>query len=84
VTELTTKRTRTSLHWGVYDVDVEGDRIVTSHPRAGDPDPSPIGQSIPTAIHSESRITQPMVRSGWLEHAVVAPNHLSRSHGSRR
>jgi biotin/methionine sulfoxide reductase len=68
VTELTTKRTRTSLHWGVYDVDVEGDRIVTSHPRAGDPDPSPIGQSIPTAIHSESRITQPMVRSGWLEH----------------
>ncbi|MCH8817916.1 MAG: molybdopterin guanine dinucleotide-containing S/N-oxide reductase [Chloroflexi bacterium] len=62
------KRTRTSLHWGVYDIEVEGDRIVDAQPWAGDPDPSPIGQSIPTAVHHESRVTQPMVRSGWLKH----------------
>ena len=49
------KRTRTSLHWGVYDIEVDGDRIVDAKPWAGDPDPSPIGQSIPTAVHHESR-----------------------------
>jgi len=63
-----TRRSRTSLHWGAYDVDVEGGRILSAQPWPGDPDPSPIGGSIPTAVHHESRITQPMVRSGWLEH----------------
>ena len=59
--------TRTSLHWGAYDVEVEDDRIVGAQPWAADPDPSPIGQSIPTAVHHKSRVTQPMVRRRWLE-----------------
>jgi biotin/methionine sulfoxide reductase len=61
-----------SMHWGVYDVDVEDGQIVAAHPWADDPDPSPIGQSIPSAVHHKSRITQPMVRSGWLEHGPQA------------
>ena len=68
MTEPTRKRTRTLTHWGVYDIDVEDERIVAAHPWVDDPDPSNIGLSIPSAIHHESRITQPMVRSGWLEH----------------
>lgn len=60
------------MHWGVYDVEVEDDRIVAAHPWADDPEPSPIGQSIPSAVHHKSRITQPMIRRGWLEHGPQA------------
>ncbi|HIF12309.1 MAG TPA: hypothetical protein EYQ82_04740 [Dehalococcoidia bacterium] len=63
MTEPTRKRTRTLTHWGVYDIDVEDERIVAAHPWVDDPDPSNIGLSIPSAIHHESRITQPMVRA---------------------
>ncbi len=63
LTEPTRKRTRTLTHWGVYDIDVEDERIVAAHPWVDDPDPSNIGLSIPSAIHHESRITQPMVRA---------------------
>ena len=77
MTEPINNRTRTSMHWGAYDIEVEDDRIVAAHPRPGDPDPSPIGQSIPSAVHHESRITQPMVRAGWLEHGPQ-PNRGGR------
>jgi len=65
--ETQSKRVQTSLHWGAYQVEVKDNRVVAMHPFADDPDPSPIGQSTPDAVHHKCRIAQPMVRQGWLE-----------------
>ena len=57
----------TSTHWGAYRLTVEDDRILEIQPFEDDPSPSPIGYSIPEAIHHRCRVSQPMIRSGWLE-----------------
>lgn len=57
----------TSTHWGVYEVEVEGGRVARLKPFAHDPDPSPIGDSIPAALTSPSRILRPAIRRSWLE-----------------
>ncbi len=62
-----TKQLQTSLHWGAYQVEVEAGRIVAARPFPDDPDPSPIGLSIPEVVQHTCRIAQPMVREGWLE-----------------
>jgi len=62
----------TSTHWGVYDVAVENGRIVGITPFDKDPDPSPIGQSLPAAVTSPTRIRRPAVRKSWLEHGPGA------------
>ena len=36
-------------------------------PHPGDPDPNQIIENFPGALHHRARITQPMVRRGWLE-----------------
>lgn len=60
-------RRMTSTHWGAYWVRAEDDHIVEVEPFEGDPMPSPIGYSIPDAIHHISRVSKPMIRRGWLE-----------------
>ena len=57
----------TSTHWGVYDVAVENGTIVGVTPFDKDPDPSPIGQSLPAAVTGPMRIRRPAVRKSWLE-----------------
>ena len=54
-------------HWGAYQARQRDGRLVGLDPLPGDPDPSPIGQSIPGALTDAVRITQPMVRAGYLE-----------------
>lgn len=54
-------------HWGAYAARVENGKLVSLDPLASDPDPSPIGRSIPGALTDHLRIAQPMVRKGWLE-----------------
>ena len=71
------RHVQTSLHWGAYQVEVQDERIVAARPFAADPDPSPIGLSIPDVVQHPCRISQPMVREGWLEHG---PEH----HGGGR
>lgn len=62
------RKTRiTSSHWGAFEVDVEGDRIVATRPFARDPDPSHIPDILPQAVHHRSRVARPSVRRGWLE-----------------
>ncbi len=61
------RQLQTSLHWGAYQVEVEAERIVAARPFPDDPDPSPIGLSIPQVVQHACRIAQPMVRQGWLE-----------------
>jgi biotin/methionine sulfoxide reductase len=53
-------------HWGPFQVRWDGERLAV-RPHAPDPDPSAIIQNIPDAAGHQSRVTQPMVRQGWLE-----------------
>lgn len=62
----------TSTHWGVYDVTVEGGRITGIAPFDKDPDPSPIGYSLPDAVTGPLRIRRPAVRKSYLEHGPGA------------
>ena len=57
----------TSTHWGVYEVEVENGRVARLKPFAHDPQPSPIGNSIPAALTSPTRVLRPAVRRSWLE-----------------
>ena len=67
MTQSATKRTLTMAHWGAYQIDVNADRITHVQGLDTDPEPSIIGRSFIDSIHHRSRITQPMVRRGWLE-----------------
>ncbi len=55
-----------SSHWGVFTAALrDGELVVRAHP--DDPDPNDILQNFPAALRHPARITQPMVRRGWLE-----------------
>jgi biotin/methionine sulfoxide reductase len=60
-------RRLTSTHWGTYEVEVAGGRVVALRPFDRDPDPSPIGAGLVDAVEAECRIPQPMVRVSYLE-----------------
>ncbi|HMG50057.1 MAG TPA: molybdopterin-dependent oxidoreductase, partial [Inquilinus sp.] len=55
-----------STHYGAVMAVVDGDKLVGIEPYASDIDPSPIINSLPGLVHSRLRISQPMVRAGWL------------------
>ncbi|MDT8326695.1 MAG: molybdopterin-dependent oxidoreductase [Roseovarius sp.] len=57
----------TSSHWGAFEVDVEGDRIVATRAFSQDPHPSKIPDVLPAAVHHHSRVLRPSIRRGWLE-----------------
>jgi len=57
----------TGSHFGAYTAEVEDGQLVAATPFEKDPDPAPMLKSVPGAVHHETRITQPMVRKGWLE-----------------
>jgi biotin/methionine sulfoxide reductase len=57
----------TSTHWGVYEVETDAGRVTRLKPFAHDPDPSPIGDSMPAALTSPARILRPAIRRSWLE-----------------
>ena len=54
-------------HFGAFNAIVEDGRVVGATPFALDPDPSPLIDAIPAAVHSPTRIAAPMVREGWLD-----------------
>ena len=55
-----------SSHWGAFSARWQDGRLVVL-PHPADPDPSPILQNFPDALHHRARIARPMVRRGWLE-----------------
>ncbi|MBT3809422.1 MAG: hypothetical protein HOF99_07990, partial [Rhodospirillaceae bacterium] len=59
---------RHSSHWGAFTAEVDEGRIVGVRPFEKDPDPSPLISSMPDAVYDESRVAQPMIRKGWLDH----------------
>src|SRR5260370_19504632 len=55
-------------HWGTFEPVVVDGRVADARPFARDPYPSPLLRSIPDALPHASRVAQPAVRAGWLEH----------------
>ncbi len=53
-------------HWGAFDAEVEDGELVAIHPFEHDPDPSPLLGNMPASLRHPTRVTQPMVREGWL------------------
>ncbi|MFJ3776289.1 molybdopterin-dependent oxidoreductase [Streptomyces sp. NPDC090075] len=58
----------TVAHWGAYEAEVIGGRLVAMHPSPHDPEPSDIGRSMVGTLDGPTRVTQPMIRAGYLEH----------------
>ena len=56
-----------SSHWGAFSAEVIAGRLTGVTGFEKDPAPSPLLDSIPGAVYSEARVSQPMVRRGWLE-----------------
>jgi len=54
-------------HWGLFRALVEDNQIVGVKPFEKDPHPSPMIEATPDLVHSDLRITAPMVRQGYLE-----------------
>ena len=61
-----TKLVRNHSHWGAFLAEVDNGRVVGVQPFVHDPDPSQLIEAVPAAVHSRTRIAQPMVREGWL------------------
>lgn len=55
-------------HWGAFDAEVTDGDTVTIRPFEHDPNPSPLLDNIPDSVRHPTRVSQPMVRAGWLEH----------------
>lgn len=72
---------RTSTHWGTYDVETRDGRITGLTPSAEDGDPSPIGPGIASTVYSPLRILEPFAREGWLENT---PRKGGNRRGSER
>src|SRR5215468_4608650 len=53
-------------HWGAFLAEVTNGRFVGVQPFPHDPDPSPLIETMPAAVHSTMRIAQPMVREGFI------------------
>ena len=53
-------------HWGPFEADVRNGRLVAATPMPGSgADPAMIG-ALPELVHGQSRISQPVIREGWL------------------
>lgn len=55
-----------SSHWGAFTASDSGDQLQIT-PFPGDPDPSPLLENLADTLRHPARVTQPMVRKGWLE-----------------
>jgi len=61
------RKFRSGAHWGLFTAEVENGRLTGVMPFEHDPHPSPIIETMPSAVHAECRIQTPMIRKGWLE-----------------
>ena len=55
-----------SSHWGAFSAHRTEDQLIIV-PHARDSDPSPLLRNIEAGMRHRTRVTQPMVRKGWLE-----------------
>jgi len=59
-------------HWGAFQAEVRDGRVVGVKPFERDPDPSPLIEAIPQAVHSPNRVAAPMVREGFLARGLAS------------
>jgi biotin/methionine sulfoxide reductase len=64
-------------HWGAFEAVSDGERLTEVRPWPGDPEPMPLIENVASAQHHPTRIAQPHVRRGWLEHGPGAPGRGS-------
>ncbi|WP_072807120.1 molybdopterin-dependent oxidoreductase [Rhodococcoides yunnanense] len=57
----------TAGHFGTYLAETDGTVVRSLTPNPIDDDPSPIGTGVPSTLRARSRLTEPMVRRGYLE-----------------
>lgn len=62
-----------SAHWGAFRARQQGNHIEIT-PFAADPDPSPLLGNFRDVLTHPARVTQPMVRKGWLENGPGPDN----------
>lgn len=55
-------------HWGAFEASSDGVRLTEVRPWRGDPEPTPLISNVASAQHHPTRVNQPYVRRGWLEH----------------
>ncbi len=60
-------RYKTATQWGVYEVEVDDERIVGVHGIAEDPAPAEIRHTLVDGIQHDLRIRRPAIRKGWLQ-----------------
>jgi len=60
-------------HWGTFEAVSDGERLTEVRPWRGDPEPVPLIDNVASAQHHPTRITQPHVRKGWLDHGPGGP-----------
>jgi biotin/methionine sulfoxide reductase len=65
-------RPLTLMHWGAYHPQVENGRLAAMAPHPDDPDPSPLGASVPGAVTDALRIRGPAVRAGFLDRGAAS------------
>src|SRR5436305_161335 len=59
-----------SSNWGVFEAEVQDGQVVSVHPYPYDAHPSPLLANIPDSVRHPTRISQPMVRAGWLDYGA--------------
>ena len=64
-----------SSHWGAFEAEVADGTVVAVHPYRHDPDPSPLLGNIVNSLRHRARITQPMIRRGWLDRGPGVDAH---------
>ena len=62
----------TVMHWGTWQVQARDGNIEAVTPVPWDKNPSPIGQSLPDAVTSKTRIRRPAVRAGYLQNGPAS------------
>ena len=60
------------MHWGTWQVEARDGNIEAVTPVPWDKNPSRIGQSLPDAITSKTRIRRPAVRAGYLQNGPAS------------
>ena len=69
----TPTRYRHAAHWGAFNALVEDGRLVGVEPFERDSHPSPIIDSIPDGLYSDTRIRQPAIRKSYYHDGPGAP-----------
>lgn len=62
----------TVMHWGTWQVQARDGKIDAVTPVPWDKNPSRIGQSLPDAVTSKTRIRRPAVRAGYLQNGPAS------------